>query len=324
MRYLELVADRLASAPVAWITSNGRILPLAAGVLVCISAWWLRSGRRLPRVAFIAGGALIPLVVWVTALSAGPPSHLVIRFFSVGEGDAALVTTPAGASILIDGGPDPEQVATKLSALGVKRLDVAIASHPHADHIVGFPGVFARFPVGLLLEPGCPDPSPIYANLLLAAREEDIPVRHPRTGDALTVGDVHLEVLSPSRCFTGTESDANNDALVIMIEHGEDRVLFATEPEEPAQQEMLEAEADLGAEVLKVPHHGAATSLPEFFEAVDAELAVVSVGPNDYGHPVPSVLSDLRSTGARVLRTDLAGDITVTFDPDGLHVESAA
>jgi competence protein ComEC len=324
MRYLELVADRLASAPVAWITSNGRILPLAAGVLVCISAWWLRSGRRLPGAALIAGGALVPMLVWVTALSAGPPSHLVIHFFSVGEGDAALVTTPAGASILIDGGPDPEQVATKLSALGVKRLDVAIASHPHADHIAGFPAVFARFPVGLLLEPGCPDPSPIYANLLLAAHEEDIPVRHPRTGDALTVGDVHLEVLSPSGCFTGTESDANNDALVIMIEHGEDRVLFATEPEEPAQQAMLDAEADLGAEVLKVPHHGAATSLPEFFEAVDAELAVVSVGPNDYGHPVPSVLSDLRGTGARVLRTDLAGDITVSFDPGGLLVESAA
>jgi competence protein ComEC len=324
MRYLELVADRLASAPVAWITSSGGLLPLVAGVLVCISAWWLRSGRRLPHAAVIAGGALVPLFVWITALSAGPPSNLVIRFLSVGEGDAALVTTPAGASILIDGGPDPEQVAAKLSALGVKRLDVAIASHPHADHIVGFPAVFARFPVGLLLEPGCPDPSPIYANLLLAAHEEGIPVRHPRTGDELTVGDVHLEVLSPSRCFTGTESDPNNDALVIMIEHGEDRVLFATEPEEPAQQEMLDAEVDLGAELLKVPHHGAATSLPAFFEAVDPELAVVSVGPNDYGHPVPAVLNELRATGARVLRTDLAGDITVSFDPEGLLVESAA
>ena len=87
---------------------------------------------------------------------------------------------------------------------------------------------------------------------------------------------------------------------------------------------MLDAEADLRAELLKVPHHGAATSLPAFFEAVDPELAVVSVGPNDYGHPVPATLEELRATGARVLRTDLAGDITVTFDPGGLLVESAA
>src|SRR5439155_22006991 len=138
--------------------------------------------RRLPRAAVMAGGALVPLFVWVTALSAGPPSHLVIHFLSVGEGDAALVTTPAGASILIDGAPDPEQVATKLSPLGVKRLDVAIASHPHADHTVGFPAVLARFPVGLLLEPGCSDPSPSYANLLLAARQAGVRVRPPRPG----------------------------------------------------------------------------------------------------------------------------------------------
>jgi competence protein ComEC len=325
LRYLELVADRLARAPVPWITSGGGLVPLVFGsLLVCGAAWWLRSGRRLPRAVVAVACSLLPLFVWSTALSAGPPSGLVIHFFSVGEGDSALVTSPGGASILIDGGPDPEQVATKLSALGVKRIDVVIASHPHADHIVGFPAVFARFPVGLLLEPGCPDPSPIYANLLLAAHDKGIPVRHPRTGDTLTVGDVHLDVLSPPRCFTGTDSDPNNDALVIMMEYGEDRVLFATEPEEPAQQEMLDAGADLHAELLKVPHHGAATSLPSFFEAVDPELAVVSVGPNDYGHPVPEVLDELRATGARVLRTDLAGDITVTLDPTGLLVESAA
>jgi competence protein ComEC len=58
---------------------------------------------------------------------------------------------------------------------------------------------------------------------------------------------------------------------------------------------------------------------------VDPELAVVSVGqPNDFGHPVPEVLDELEATGAEVLRTDLLGDVTVTFAPEGLLVESAA
>jgi competence protein ComEC len=109
-----------------------------------------------------------------------------------------------------------------------------------------------------------------------------------------------------------------------MLEYREDRVLFATEPEVQAQQDMLDAEEDLHAELLKVPHHGAATSIPTFFEAVDPDLAVVSVGPNDYGHPVPRVLDELRATGAGVLRTDQEGDITVTFGPQGLLVQSAA
>jgi competence protein ComEC len=104
---------------------------------------------------------------------------------------------------------------------------------------------------------------------------------------------------------------------------GEDSVLFATEPEQPAQQVLLDEAVDLRADVLKVPHHGAATSIEPFFEAVDAEVAVVSVGPNTYGHPVPEVLGWIRATGARVLRTDLAGTVTITFDERGVLVESA-
>ncbi len=81
------------------------------------------------------------------------------------------------------------------------------------------------------------------------------------------------------------------------------------EPEEPAQQLLLDEHAPLHAELLKVPHHGAATSLPEFFQAVDADVAVICVGqPNDYGHPVPSTLQAIAATGAQIWRTDQHGD----------------
>ena len=252
--------------------------------------------------------------MWTNAISAGPPSALTVRFFDVGQGDSALLTSPAGVAILVDGGPDPAQVATELAALGVKRLDLIVASHPHADHVVGLPAVLARFPVGLLLEPGCRDDSPDGAALDEAASGEHIAVRHPRAGDVLQVGDVRLEILSPDRCWSGTESDTNNDAIVVRASIGEDSVLFATEPEEPAQQVLLDEGVDLHADVLKVPHHGAATSIEPFFEAVDAEVAVVSVGPNTYGHPVPEVLDWIRATGAEVFRTDRAGTVTVTFE----------
>ena len=87
---------------------------------------------------------------------------------------------------------------------------------------------------------------------------------------------------------------------------------------------LLDEGVDLHADVLKVPHHGAATSIEPFFEAVDAEVAVVSVGPNTYGHPVPEVLDWIRATGAEVFRTDRAGTVTVTFEGGGVVVESAA
>jgi competence protein ComEC len=323
MRYLELVADRLAKAPIASVTSGGGAVAIVAGTAALLAlAWWLRSRRRLPRAALVVLVAALPVVVWSTALGTGPPAGLVVRFFDVGQGDAALVTTPEGASVLIDGGPDEHLVATELAAVGVKRLDVVVATHPHADHIVGLPAVLGRVPVGLLLEPGCPDTSVLQADLDRAIEDELVPVRHPRAGDAFTVGSLRLVILSPDRCWRGTESDANNDSLVILASYREDTVLFAAEPEEPAQAWLLETGAAMHADVLKVPHHGAATSLPAFFQAVDPDVAVVSVGPNDYGHPVPSVLATIRATGADLWRTDRRGDVVVTFGSRGLSVAS--
>jgi competence protein ComEC len=324
LRMLEGLADRLARAPVPWITSGGGLPVLVGGLgVVVLVAWRARTGRRLPRAAGVLAAVIVPVLVWSSALGSGPPGFLQITFFDVGQGDAALVSSPGGARILVDGGPEPDQVAGKLSALGVRRLDLVVASHPHADHIVGLPSVLTRIPVGLVLDPGCPDDSSIYRDLTGALAQEHVPVQHPRAGAAFTVGDLRVDVLSPPSCFTGTDSDANNDAIVFRLTWGSDVVLFATEPEEPAQQEMLAQHEPLAAEVLKVPHHGAATSVPEFFQAVHAQLAVVSVGPNPYGHPVPATLAEIRATGARVLRTDRLGDITVTFTPAGPQVSSS-
>jgi competence protein ComEC len=314
MRYLETIANALAKAPVGHVTTRGGPLVLLIGGALFVGvAAWLRTGWRPPRGAVVLTAGALPLLVWSTALGAGTPPGLTVRFLNVGQGDSALVTSPSGAVILIDGGPDEEQVATELAALGVKRLDVVVASHPHADHIIGLPDVLARIPVGLVLEPGCPDASSIHADLERAIRDEGVEEQNPRAGASYIVGDLQMDVLSPLECWTGTDSDTNNDALVLMLTRGDDSVLFATEPEEPAQQALLDASVPLQADVLKVPHHGAATSLPEFFQAVHAQVAVVSVGPNDYGHPVPATLDAIASTGAAVWRTDQHGTVTVTF-----------
>lgn len=321
MRYLQWLADVLAKAPVAHLTSRGGPAVLVVGVALAIGTTLaLRRRWRPSRSVVTVFLAIVPLAVWSTAVAKGPPETLTVTFFDVGQGDAALVTSPGGASILVDGGPDDEQVAVELAMLGVKRLDLLVASHPHADHIAGLPAVLARVPVGLVLQPGCPDTSSLQAELDGAVGDEQVPERHPRAGETLQVGDLRVDVLSPDRCWEGTDSDANNDALVLRISLGGDVVLIASECEEPAQTWLLETNEDLRADVFKVPHHGAGTSVPEFFQAVAPPVSIVSVGENGYGHPVPETLAALATAGSAIYRTDLEGTVTVTFDEAGTPV----
>lgn len=72
------------------------------------------------------------------------------------------------------------------------------------------------------------------------------------------------------------------------------------------------------ADVLKVAHHGSKKSTSErFLEMADPEIAVVSVGENNYGHPSEETLERLRDAGAAVYRTDQCGAITIHVDPGG-------
>jgi competence protein ComEC len=207
----------------------------------------------------------------------------------------------------------------------VKRLDLVVATHPHLDHFTGLPAVLSRVPTSLVFDTGCtPDDSRTlqYRAFLTSVDQEGVPERHPLRGESFEVGEVRLDVLSPDRCWDGTNSDANNDSLVLLVSDGDDRVLFSNEPEADAQQVLLDDHLPIQADVVNVPHHGAGTSIAPFFHAFHAAVAVVSVGPNTYGHPVPRVLDELRSAGSRVFRTDRSGDVVVTFTDDGMVVQT--
>jgi competence protein ComEC len=310
IRYLIEVADRTARFTLPTITSEGLLIPVLAALAVVALARFAGRGRAIRVVALVG---VVGAVAWVVAPAAGPPVHPEVVFLDVGQGDAAVIRAPDGATVLIDAGPDELQVATELARLAVRRVDLAVASHAHADHIEGFPAVFSRFPVSTLVEPGCPADSPSYDDLLEAAADEGIPVRHPRGGARYLVGTIRIDVLGPEEC-TG---EPNDDSLVLRVRLGGAAVLFAGDAEVAAQRDLIADGDPIGAEVLKVPHHGGDTSDPAFLRATGARIGVVSTGPNDYGHPHPRVLAVLRGARMLVYRTDLAGDVTITFPGGG-------
>jgi competence protein ComEC len=318
LAYLAGLADRLARTPVPSLSGGGLFLALFTAALGVLGAWRLRTGRR--RLGTVVALLAVAALVWSAAARAGPPGSLTVTFLDVGQGDAAVVRTPEGGTLLIDAGPDENLVATRLAAMGVRRIDLAVATHAHADHVEGFPAVFARYPIGVLLEPGCDHESPSYHRLLQAVRDEEINVHHARGGERYAVGGLIVEILGPDEC---PHTGPNDDSVVLRLRYEEVTVLFPGDAERPAQQDLLDDADPVVADVLKVPHHGGDTSLDEFLQRVDAEVAVVSVGPNDYGHPVPELLETLEETGARPLRTDLSGEVTIEFTSGGLLVETS-
>lgn len=269
------------------------------GILLTAAAGFALRFRTL-RPLLALGGVL------VLSFSVLPPSRVAVPtavFLDVGQGDAALLLGPAGETVLIDGGPDPAILAGKLRKFGVDHFDLVVATHGDRDHIGGLGSVVSRYPVGTLWHPGHRDGSTLYRDLLDEAARLALAISAPQAGWRASVGDFDIEVLGPGRRY----ADINDESLVLRVEAGALSVLFTGDIEDSAQQELGPVKAD----ILKVPHHGAATTDLDWLEAAAAPVSVISVGENDFGHPHPDVLDVLEQTGSSVRRTDLEGDIVM-------------
>ncbi len=291
----------------------------------------IRISVRLLRLDRCGGAALVALLVLALgAVARGQDGKtLRVRFLTVGQGDAALIRTPAGKSILVDAGP-PESGASVREALvraGVGTLDLAVISHPHLDHIGGMKTVFLGFRPLSVLDPSFPQPSRTYDTLKAYLAEQKVPVRVGRRGMVLSFDSgVRLEVVAPEMPFlSGTRSDANSNSIVFRLVYSRFTALFTGDSEAETEQRLLASGQALRAGVLKVAHHGSRyASGDAMLKAVGARVAVISCGVgNDYGHPHSESVARLWSAGAEIRRTDLEGTIVMastggepTVDPE--------
>lgn len=328
---------------IGWVGRVGASLPMAAldvqpsavtavllgaacatFVATCTSRYWARPA--------IASVVAVGLALW-WPVARPAVSRLEVHMIDVGQGDGVALRTPRGRWILVDAGDQwrDGDVGSRVVVPYLRRRggDIAalVLSHPHADHIGGAASVLRLMPVGFVWDAGFAQASAVYEGVLGMARARGVPWRAAQAGATITIDEVRLTVLAPDSAELRDATDANEASLVVMAEYRGVRVLLTGDAEREVEQRLAHRFGPtLRADVLKVGHHGSATSsTTTLLDEVAPSVALVSVGAgNRYGHPSPVVLDALRARQVQVVRTDDSGSIVVTIDgSDQVRVATA-
>jgi competence protein ComEC len=240
-----------------------------------------------------------------------------------------VLRTPGGQWVAIDAGPrggpaglpdaGRRTVAPFLQAHGAATLAALVISHAHADHVGGAPALLERFPTGLVVEPGERVDDPVYYDFLDAVEARGAPWHAGRPGERFELDGVRFTLLHPDPRWPHWGEDVNEDSVVLLVEYGAFRALFAGDAGFPAES-LLHGRVGPVA-LLKVGHHGSrGSSGGAWLEELHPRAAVVSVGVNPYGHPAAAALGRLAAAGVQVWRTDQQGTVTVTTDGHSMMV----
>jgi len=330
------MAVGLVRALVTWVvTVPGSTLSVSTPMFYAVpffwaSAWFLGRALKSPdgsRRAWITAACcgVLAIALWSPWWQASG-----VDVIDVGHGDAILVRSPAGGTMLIDGGDQSEFrdcgrsiVAPFLRAQGVSHLDYVVCTHPDRDHSGGLFYVLRNFSVGTLVLQGVPSAHPLEAGLVRLAGELGVPVQRAMRGDAVALPGATVEVLYPDAAVRATES-VNNLSVVLRVSWPGFSLLTTGDIEALAEAHLVAA-GECRADFLKVPHHGSATSsTPNLLAAVAPRVALCSTDAGPNRRPVAAVV-EKRYAGLQVplLRTEQLGGLRVRQRGDAYVVEGA-
>ena len=252
------------------------------------------------------------LLGW-SSLGVSENTSFAVHYIDVGQGDCALILCD-GQAMLIDGGEASQssKVYAYLKEHGVDHLNYIVASHAHADHVGGLSGALNYATVNVALCPVLEYDTKTFRSFVKYLGQQNVSITIPHAGDTFKLGSATVQILAPLREY----DDPNDTSIVMKVVYGETSFLFTGDATRIAEADILDAEYNLSANVLKVGHHGSDTSTSyPFLREIMPKYAIISVGKdNEYGHPTDNTLSRLWDADVQVFRTDSDGTIICTSD----------
>ncbi len=247
-----------------------------------------------------------------------PGGRLFVTVLDVGKADSLIITTPNDRTMLIDAGERSAfpVIQEALKRMDIDKLDVVVATHPHADHIGGMKQVLDAYDVGGVYAPNVSADTATYEGFIQSIAAKNLTIREAKAGVEIPFDpDVKVEVLAP---LNYDYDNMNDCSAVLMLTFGQTKILLAGDAEKDAEDDMLEAytNGELSADALKVAHHGSSSSSTNrFLSAVSPSVAAISTAPESGSStPHKDVIERLTNLGCEILRTDRDGTITLISD----------
>lgn len=240
--------------------------------------------------------------------------NIKVHYIDVGQADSILIQQ-GDHNMLIDAGnnADSNLVLNYLKNQGVKKLDYVIGTHPHEDHIGGLDVVVKNFNTDKIFLPKVTSNTVTFKDLAAAIKNKGLKITTPEVGTSYNLGEATWTILAPNAT---SYDEINNYSIVIRLQYGNNSFMFTGDAESISENEILQKQLNLKADVLKIGHHGSSSSTSNsFLNKVNPKYAIISVGKNnDYGHPHKPTMERLKSKGITVYRTDECGNIIATSD----------
>ncbi len=248
--------------------------------------------------------------------------YATIHFLDVGQGDATLIHVPPNTQMLIDCGRDAQGLAAlaRTQPYFDRTIEYLVLTHADADHYAGCIDILTRYTVEQFVFTGLGKRDHALWNAFMSHVQQggseivQLVDTHTWYLDHVTITSLFPDqniVTHPLR-FGSQVSQGNNASVVLRIDASHTSYLLMGDAEKQQEQYLVQQYGSaLQSDVLKVGHHGSATSsTEEFLQHVGAGTGVISSGKeNRYGHPAARVVARLKRHDIQVRRTDLEGDV---------------
>lgn len=248
---------------------------------------------------------------------------LSVHFIDVGQGDCTLIICRDKAMLIDTGGQEAFlKVDSYLKAQGINEIEWLVATHADEDHIGAGADIMKQYKVNNILMNKISNNTDSFANFISAVSKEKAKIFKPVVNDIYSMADLSFRVIAPIKEY---KDSTNNSSIVIKLQYGHKSFIFQGDAELLEERDIINSNADISADVIKIGHHGSNnSSSEEYLKKVNPYIAVISAGLNNsYNLPSEKLLKRLEEFEIDYKRTDTDGNICIATDGEKLflHLE---